>query len=341
MKFCLSILFVLCAIASGSVAQTSSPNDRARYLAGLPVRNSAFDPLTRGGSYPEHVAYLNKSWAKKEGLALNPVRSWAAGAGGDFHNRSGTLYYMFSGPDFLYAHSLFPNASTYILCGTEPVGNVPELTQIPRETLDASMADLRRALNTMLNFNYFVTKEMRVYLQGGQLGGTMPVLYVFLARLGCTIQEVSLVSTPSTGVRIVFTGPNGGSKTLYYFKTDLSNGSSSGFLRWCASKGPGMSLLKADSYLLHNDGFSQVRRFILDNSRVIVQDDAGIPLRQFDDRWTLRFYGDYAAPIELFKQYQQPDLAAAYQRSPRQPLSFAFGYHWQRERAVLMVATRK
>jgi hypothetical protein len=338
MKFCLS-LFVLLGSLASALAQAPSPNDQARYLAGLPVRNPALDALARGGSYPAHVAYLNKSWAKKEGLALNPVRSWASGA--DFHNRSGTVYYMFSGPDFLYAHTIFPNASTYILCGTEPVGNVPDLTQLPRETVEASMADLRRALNTMLNFNYFVTKEMRAYLQNSQLGGTMPVLYVFLARLGCTIQDVSLVSSPSSGVRIAFRGPNGGSQTLYYFKTDLSNGNSSGFLRWCASKGPGMSLLKADSYLLHSEGFSQVRRFLLDNSRVIVQDDAGIPLRQFDDRWAVRFYGNYTAPIEIFKQYHQPELAAAYQRAPREPLSFAFGYHWQRERAVLMLATRK
>ena len=33
-----------------------------------------------------------------------------------------TMFYMFSGPDFLYADTFFPNASTYILCGIEPMG---------------------------------------------------------------------------------------------------------------------------------------------------------------------------------------------------------------------------
>ncbi|MES2572212.1 MAG: hypothetical protein V4710_19425 [Verrucomicrobiota bacterium] len=338
MKSCLSLLLVLFALLVEANAQAPSANDQARYLAGLPVRNRELDSLTRGGSYSEHIAYLNKSWEKKEGLALRPVRAWS---GGDLRGYSGTLYYMFSGPDFLYAHSLFPNASTYILCGTEPVGNVPDLTRIPRESLEASMADLRRALNTMLNFNYFITKEMRAYLKGGELGGTLPVLYVFLARLGCTIQEVTPVAQPSPGVRIVFRGPGGGSQTLYYFKTNLSNGSSGAFLRWCASKGPGASLLKADSYLLHSDSFSQVRRFLLENSRLIVQDDAGIPLRYFDDRWAVRFHGNYTAPIEIFSKHHQPDLAAAYQRARPSPLPFAFGYHWQRDRAVLMLATRR
>jgi len=35
-----------------------------------------------------------------------------------------TMYYMFSGPDFLYAYTFFPNANTYILAGLEPVGQV-------------------------------------------------------------------------------------------------------------------------------------------------------------------------------------------------------------------------
>ena len=39
------------------------------------------------------------------------------------------MFYMFSGPDFLYANAFFPNASTYILCGIEPVGPVPISTK--------------------------------------------------------------------------------------------------------------------------------------------------------------------------------------------------------------------
>lgn len=38
------------------------------------------------------------------------------------------MRYMFSGPDFLYATSFFPNASTYVLAGLEPVGEIPDLT---------------------------------------------------------------------------------------------------------------------------------------------------------------------------------------------------------------------
>ena len=83
-------------------------------------------------------------------------------------------------------------------------------------------------------------------------------------------------------------------QTLYYFKTDLVGGGNSAFLRWCAARGPGLSLLKAASFLLHGDGFSGVRNFLLQHSRVIIQDDSGIPLRDFPERlesellWPLR-----------------------------------------------------
>lgn len=328
-------------LAATALAQGPSINDQARFLAGLPVRGSALEGWTRDRSYVEHATFLDKAWNKKEQISLAPTREWAQRYGAPFYGSGDTAYYMFSGPDFLYAHTFFPRASTYILCGTEPVGAVPDITKIPQASLDASLADLRQSMKTMLSFHYFITKEMRTDLQRGQLGGTLPILYVFLARLGCTMREVAFVSSPSPGVRITFVGGAGHPQTLYYFKADLSDGASGRFLNWCAQQGPGLSLLKAASYLMHVNGFSQVRKFLLDHSRVIVQDDSGVPLKHFDGRWKLRFFGEYVAPIELFSEHYQPDLATAYQRSNPGPLGFAFGYHWQPQRGMLMLGTRR
>src|SRR6201999_3076321 len=92
------------------------------------------------------------------------------------------------------------------------------------------------------------------------------------------------------GVRILFAGKDGAEKTLYYFSTDLSNGGvkSSGFLKFCETLAPGNSLIKSASYLLHSDGFSTVRDFLLNNSATIIQDDSGIPLAYYDPKkWKL------------------------------------------------------
>jgi hypothetical protein len=179
---------------------------------------------------------------------------------------------------------------------------------------------------------------MRTDLGRGNISGTLPILYVFLARLGYTIENVTRVTTPAEGVKIIFSGGQQ-PQTLYYFKTDLSGGNSP-FLRWCAARSPGLSLLKAASFLMHGDGFSAVRNFLLQNSRVIIQDDSGIPLRAFPKGWTVATFGRYVPHKEEFEKYYQTDLAAlCAQDPPPAPLGFAFGYHWQKDAGLLMLAT--
>ena len=335
----LKIILALFALASPLLAQKgASVNDTARFLAGLPG-TGPLESLAKSGAWESHASLVDHAWAKKETAQIGPIRSWmAAHAAGAYHCGA-PLYYMFSGPDFLYANTFFPNARTYILCGLEPVGQVPELAQLSPDALRGELSALRGSMGTMLSFHYFITKDMRAELGRGQLGGTLPILYVFLARLGNTVLDTTFVNSPAPGVKITFRRGAGGVQTLYYFKTDLSGGKS-GFLTWCAGHGQGNSLLKAASYLLHTEGFSGVKNFLLNNSRVIVQDDSGIPLRSFGKGWTVNCYGRYVKHAEMFGKYHQPDLAALYEKTPPPELGFAFGYHWQKERGILMLGTR-
>jgi hypothetical protein len=281
---------------------------------------------------------LDKAWKKKEYFQLEPIRGFMTDNAIDYYNSTNTAYYMFGGPDFLYAHAFYPNANTYILAGLEPIGQVPDISRLNPATLGSELSALRASMHTILQTHYFITKDMRTDL--GRVGGTLPILYVFLARRGCTVLETTYIKTPAEGVKITFVH-HGPKQTLYYFKTDLSGGKSP-FLSWCAKQGPGLSLLKAASYLMHSEGFGGVKNFLLENSRVIIQDDSGIPLRSFTKGWTVNCYGRYVPHAEMFGKYRQPDLAAIYDRNPPPPdLGFAFGYHWQAERGLLMMATRK
>ena len=88
------------------------------------------------------------------------------------------------------------------------------------------------------------------------------------------------------------------------------------------------------------DGFSEARDFLLRQSRLILQDDSGIPHRFFaGGQWQLRYCGNYVGPIDLFKQYPQPDLAARHAQTQPVPLGFGFGYQWQPTRSSLLIAT--
>lgn len=336
----LHVLFVFLALASSALAQrVANVNDTARFLAGMPV-TGPLEPLTRERAWSSYAAALDDGFAKKEAAQLSHIRAWMDGHAPQHYRSTATVFYMFSGPDILYAHHFFPNARTYILCGIEPVGSVPDLLAMPPETVFGGLAGLRQSMSSILRFHYFITKDMRADLSRAQMGGTTPLLYVFLARMGCTVLDTEYVSSPAPGVKIRF--KHGGSvQTVYYFKTDLSNGGGSGgFLRWCAAQGPGLSLLKAASYLMHTEGFSNVRSFLLENSRVIVQDDSGIPLRAFTKAWTIRSYGRYVPHGEMFGKYYQRDLAEVFANNPPPALGFAFGYHWQKDRGILMLGTR-
>jgi hypothetical protein len=92
---------------------------------------------------------------------------------------------------------------------------------------------------------------------------------------------------------------------------------------------------------MFEEGFNRIRNFILDHSRMIVQDDAGIPLAYFDhDKWNVRLFGNYIGPIEIFKQHYQPRLTDLYRESNPPPLQFNFGYRWNYKESNLMVVQR-
>jgi hypothetical protein len=350
---------LLAAFVAAGHASAAEPNAdaTAKFLAGLPIAGTPLENYANGTGWKAHATDLDRAWKLFDDRQLAKIREWAPQALGSAYQDTGPMYYMFSGPDFLYANAFFPNASTYILCGTEPVGPIPDLSKIPGHALPSALANLRKSLDSVLSWSFFITKNMKVDLRQQQLTGTLPVLYVFLARAGCTIDSVELVALDKSGafvpegkgttqgVKITFTGSAGRSQTLYYFTTDLADWAikvNPNFGKFCEQQGQGVTLLKAASYLMHSDNFSQVRGYLLAHSKVILEDDSGIPYRFFsNNKWNVRFYGHYPGPIKRFLKNAQPDLAKDNAASAPPPLPFSFGYQWQPSKSSLIVATPK
>jgi hypothetical protein len=334
-----------------------SPNDTARFLAGMPIpKKSPLAPLTNDPAWQEHAANFEKAFAKLNSRQLQKLHAWEAQYFPEANRRIPVAFYMFSGPDFLYVDQFFPKAPVYVLCGKESMGPPPDPLRV--ENLGAALHNLEEAMYSSLRFSFFITKDMKVDLRSQQLNGTLPILFVFLARANKSINDVAFGSIGGNGafqqgrpgsggtpgVRINYSDNRSGhAQTLYYFTTDISDGglASSGFLRFCDHFGVGCSFLKSSSYLMFEEGFNRIRSFILDHSRTIVQDDAGIPLANFNrDKWNIRVFGNYIGPIEIFKQHYQPKLMEFYQQSSPPPLEFNFGYRWNYKESNLIVATR-
>jgi hypothetical protein len=184
-----------------------------------------------------------------------------------------------------------------------------------------------------------------VELKMSPMQGTLPILCVMLARLGDRITSIS--TAPSFAeIRFVPAKEGGRERTLVYFSADLSNsGMAKGgaLMDFLNKTHPSTAYVKSASYLMHEDEFSAVRNLLLTQFNTIVQDDSGIPLRDFDQRrWKLKLYGTYAPPLDIFAQYNQPDLADLYTKTPAvSPLTFGVGYHWNYKEANLLVATAK
>jgi hypothetical protein len=336
-------------------ADTVTADDTARFLAGMaPSAGSPLTPLTREPSWQRHAKFFDHAFGQLEQRQLAKIRSWT-----EAHLAAPrpTMFYMFSGPDFLYADAFYSKASTYVLSALEPVGSVPDLSRLPPGGIGSALYSVERSLGSILSFSFFITKQMKTDLQAGKLSGTLPILYVFLARSGKTIRDVSPIAlddkgaayfanenpgpNATRGVRILFAGSDGVERTLYYFSTDLSNSGVrvSGFLKFCATLAPGNSLLKSASYLLHSPNFTTVRGFILANSATIIQDDSGVPLAYYDPKkWRFFPFGRYAGPIDEFPGRYQPAYAELFRRS--QPIDFGIGYRWRTHETNLLLSVK-
>jgi len=345
----------LAAVAPAHAAEPASANDTARFLAGLTVAaESPLARLTLEPAWQEHARIFDAAFEHVEHNQLAPIRAWSAG---NLAAARSTMFYMFGGPDFLYANAFFPSAKTYVLSGLELVGAVPDLTAV-RGPLAHDLSSLRTSLRWILQRSYFITSQMGSDLYRGRVTGVLPVLYVFLARSGMTIRDVSRVlldengavqsdtdtsrRIPARGVQIVFAGSDGEARTLYYFRTNLANdGVGKGkFLEFCDTLAPGDSLVKSASYLLHTRGFSKVREFLLANSATMVQDDTGIPLTYYDpEMWELHPFGHYVGPIAVFRGMYQSKYAELFKNS--EPIDFGIGYRWQSNQSNLLLAVKK
>jgi hypothetical protein len=345
----------LAAAGPARAADAVTANDTALFLAGMPPSaDSPLTPLTKDPSWQHHARFFDAAFGQLEQHQLSKIRAWA---GVNLAAPKPTMFYMFSGPDFLYADAFYSKATTYMLSALEPVGSVPDLTKLPRGGIGAALYNIERSMGSVLSFSFFITKMMKVDLRAGQLNGTLPILYVFLARSGKTIRDVSPVAlddkgaayfanenpgkNATRGVRITFAGSDGVERTLYYFSTDLSNPGVrvSGFLKFCGTLAPGNSLIKSASYLPHSGNFTTVRNFLLANSATIIQDDSGIPLVYYDPRkWRFFPFGRYAGPIAEFPGKYQPEYAELFRRS--QPMDFGIGYRWRSFESNLLLSVK-
>lgn len=332
--------------AAATACETPAPyaadavaDHHARMLAGLV--DTAADPVLAA-----HAAQLERSFARLESVQMQRIRNWSAKALPPEVHAGDTLFYPFSGPDVLYPAALFPQATRMLYTGLEPVGAAPAEADFASANLADGLAEVRRSLATLLGQSFFVTAQMQQQFARNRFRGVTPILMLLLARSGFQIDQVIGVALAADGrlcarefadrvdhagveIRYHKSGERQ-LRTLVYLRVDLSNAglaAAPGYARFVRESYVAVSYLKSASYLMHTGDFSSIRELLLEVSPAVLQDDSGIPMREFaQERWQSTFYGRYQSAASGFGGHSQTDLRQAFAASAPSALPFWIGY---------------
>ncbi|MHB8054816.1 MAG: hypothetical protein ACYDH3_06170 [Candidatus Aminicenantales bacterium] len=375
-----AVLFAL-AVPSAAAKAASSPappqanavptadlvyDEVASFLAGRPCATSPYKEFQATAEYKSFAASLDKDWADMETKRLKPMRAWAGTEMSDAVGVTTTLFYPFGGPDALTAVVFFPAAAHYDLLGLEFVGHMPDFAGAGAENWPAYIGNLQVALGDFFKKSYFITKNMNEELADNKVDGVLPLLCFFLKRSGNVIASIkrlelseagALLETPYPGekkklrrpfgIRVSFFAEGFGVlREVSYISCDLANGAfrpESPLFVYLHGLPFETTFLKSASYLMHYKEFSNIRDLILERSRFILQDDTGIPFRDFPaEKWDVRLYGEYINPVSDFSGVGQTDLKDAYAEKARvKALPFHLGYHWGTNKDSILYIVKK
>lgn len=370
--FCFSLLLVSCnnesktnktETVSETVVETISPDTVsynrqltgiARFVAGMqPDENTALQSLTQTTAWQQYAQRCDSDWKRYNQEVSDSIRMWKQAEMAHICDTLKTVFYPFSGPDFLNANLYFPDAEKYILFGMEPPGTVPTPEKTDIAHLENYLQAYANAVSSLTNHSFFHTKKMAEQLETDEIYGITPILMLLMARCDKKIIDIRPFEFVENGkvnyldefrrykgetkygkgVEINFTDSRQKIKQkLIYFSANIADGGLSintptrDYLQTIDSNC--IAYVKSATYLMHKSYFSTIRNTVLEKASVILQDDSGIKFSYFDpEKWQIQLYGVYEKPVKLFDEHFEQDLYDAYRQQSVKPLPFRRGYN--------------
>lgn len=334
-------------------------NDAARVLAGLDaISDQDKHPQWRKESFwRTHRAESDVLWSEFASKRGMKVRTWAATEVADVEFVP-VVFQPFGGPDFIFSHLLFPNAETYVLCGTLPCVDLPKVGDVNQSTLADTVQSVRTAMAGALKVESKNAKFEAAPRTAG-LEGALPVLLALAARTGHIIESVEMmplddqnVSTtgpieldpPTSEPNLVLTNRtahpasacvismrtgDGKAKRLFYFNQALNDEAlpeSAALLRYLNKQPRIVAVVNDSAHELHRPNTLRLQKYLASHAAAIVQDPSGVPHRHFNsENWAIQRYGSYSGAPGEQHEFDQPDLVAAYNDQTNRPLALPFG----------------
>ena len=335
-------------------------NQVSMFLAGR--KSEEFKILQKKDYYINYKDKLDESWKGSTAKNLTNIKKWIQSNKLSINNDTIPLLYPFSGPDFVYGNAFFPQAKTQILIGLENPGKLPNIAKMDDHQLSLYLYNLYHSLRYINQAGYFTTSQMINDFSDSSLNGIIHLLCFYISKTNHHIGKISAVQIDHfgtekekknfeveddlvNGIKIdYFSNEYQTFKTLYYFPVDVSDANLKdqlGFLMFINKFGVKNTFIKSASYLLHGKEFSVFRDLILQQSKLILQDDTGIPYEVLSKSgFSVQLFGDYTQTIKTFEKYYQPDLKEAIYKQKHTPLPFKLGYNSWKNEMVLMFAEK-
>lgn len=339
-------------------------DDLASFIAGIPAsnKNKCYARLDTTVKWINYAKELNKMFARADTFRFVKMKSWADSELIKNHSIK-TVFYPFSGPDFLNANIFYPDVDQYIMIAMEPIGYLPNICGMHTDSVNSYLNTVNNSLTDIFKRSYFITKTMDTDLRTNKVHGAIPLISLFIKRTGHQIVSFEKVGIDSLGkmkmldnyndikglvpgIKVNFNSlSDKKTKSVYYFRTDISDkglAKNKGFKTYMSGLPKSFTYLKAASYLMHGSDFKVIRDLVFEISSTILQDDSGIAYNLFDKtKWDIKLYGKYYKPSTEFSYISEPTLEKAYKTSEYRPISFSLGYNWRSEHSNMLYAVRK
>lgn len=341
----------------------------ASFAAGIPTNTKEYVAAENFPAYKKYQHFMDSAWKVVDRTRYIKMRNWAKTECAEANKTDRTIFYPFSGPDFVSVYSFFPNAKTYYMLALEPTGGYAAPTQFNETFTNEYFTNFTQSLDDIFNKSYFITRKMNTQLQSSRVDGVLPLLSMFIKRTGNTIIDVKKISIDSTGAEIAIDyekaylskgrprglkiqfHPYGNAqdvRTVYYYSCDLIDANFSAskpFYKYLSNTiQESTTYAKSASYIMHLNVFSNITRLVVNKSKFLLQDDTGVALHNFDlKNYDLTLYGKYVKPVSDFDYGYQLDVKELYKRDSLKvkPLPYDLGYHWGTRENNLMRLVRK
>lgn len=344
----LTVLAVCLSALAAAPAAALEPGETAAILAGTvaPAELPA-DAQLSADAYAAHRTRMERAWQLYDDQRGRTLNLWTL-EHVDLPT-GGTVFYPFSGPDFVTPHRFYPHADRYVMVAMQIAGRPPDFGLSTGHS-STVLEVFRQGASQFGDLGYFITEELYEEFQNGAaVEGITGMLMLMAVREGHEVISIVPIRTDEQG-EIVEIDPAQATASdwasvrlrmrdttderdviLDYLRLNLGDAwldrhaGDAAFIRAMAAN---PMVFKAASHMPETGWFETLVTAALENSPLILQDETGIPYDRLVEHFDVTLYGNYTESNGAFTPGQQPSLRAAYlERQDIEPLPFDYGYN--------------